>query len=820
VDRLFLSVLNMSLTGAFVIAAVCLARLPLRKAPKTVSYCLWAVAAFRLVFPFPLESVLSLIPFGAQPIPADIALRPVPRIDIGIPPVNNSVSALLPAAEPAASVTPLQIATFFGAYLWLFGAAAMLLYGVLSYLRLKRNLRGAADLGDAVFEAEGIPSPFVLGILKPRIYLPPGLYGRERAYILLHERTHIRRGDHLVKLGAYGILCLHWFNPLAWLAFALMGVDMEMSCDERVLRETGLSAKKDYSLSLLALQSRRLLGGSPLAFSEGGLKRRIQNVLKLRQPSRIAVTLGFALVALLSVGFAVNRANTTAETTPPPSEAPAEEAPEELRLEVGAVSPTGLTYVLRNGTDYTLAYGRPYFLSVFQDGEWVALDTPENAAFTTEGILVGPGSATRETVNWVWPYGELPPGRYQFAKTVSLRRESDETDHPLAAEFTLEAAAPTPTEAPAESPAPAESFQSMTVQPPADKGLQGFRADSGSTTLDYVARSLNNSLTPSDNRDYGDCWTYEISLSRADGEVSLTLLIDVRNERAYVLKDGEPFKADTSLARVIHSGCIPMNFDVSTLDTDTLLGYGVLSDGAFAEGVFYELGQRFRQNARAVFVEIENFSPAVRARLCESLVGEFTISEQPQTLAAVFASSLNAGVDLTGDEDAMQSWRAMFDFTRQPVQASEPRKVESYDTGYTFTLSGLGADGTAREVTVHIVLRNETPWYACDYTYHYPNARRAVEHYLALLAEGDASKLATWHLVDWGPNPPQDDIDRAAREIEYYSDYDLTAAQVGEPMYDDAEGCFFCTVRDGGGRTFPLRLNYMDGLIFPQYPPV
>ena len=308
-DKLFLTVLNMSLTGAFVIAAISLARLPLKKAPKIISYCLWAVAGFRLAYPFSIESMFSLIPFKAAPIPPDIAAQAVPRVDSGIPFLNNAISGVLPAAAPTDSVNPLQIWTTVGTYVWLAGVAAMLIFGVISYLLLKRKMRAAIRTEDNIYESDAVQSPFVLGALKPKIYIPHNLSEQERGYIIFHEQTHIRRRDHIVKFAAYFILCLHWFNPLAWAAFLLMSVDMEMSCDERVLKEMGGETKKDYSLSLLSLAAnRRVIAGSPLAFSEGGLKERIKNVLSFRKPSRVIVTLAVALVAVLSVGFMMNRA--------------------------------------------------------------------------------------------------------------------------------------------------------------------------------------------------------------------------------------------------------------------------------------------------------------------------------------------------------------------------------------------------------------------------------------------------------------------------------------------------------------------------------
>jgi beta-lactamase regulating signal transducer with metallopeptidase domain len=307
-DKLFLTVLNMSLTGAFVIAAVCLLRLLLRKAPKIITYCLWAVAGFRLLIPFSIESIFSLMPFNARTIPTDIATQPVPRIESGISTLNNAVSSLLPAPSPDSGTSPLKAWTTAGAYVWLTVAVLMIIYGVASYNYLKRKLKDAAHIEANIYESHNIKSPFVLGVIKPRIYLPVGLSEKEKGYILLHEKTHIRRCDHLVKIAGYFILCLHWFNPLVWLAFLLMNADMEMSCDEHVLKEMGAELKKDYSLSLLSLATERIsIGGSPLAFGEGGIKTRIKNVLNFKKRSRIFIIAAVALAAAISAGLSVNR---------------------------------------------------------------------------------------------------------------------------------------------------------------------------------------------------------------------------------------------------------------------------------------------------------------------------------------------------------------------------------------------------------------------------------------------------------------------------------------------------------------------------------
>ncbi|MDR1549135.1 MAG: DUF4825 domain-containing protein [Hungatella sp.] len=307
-ERIFMSVLNMSLTASFVIATIILARLPLKKAPKIFSYALWAVAGFRLVFPFTLEGVFSLLPFNSTPIPQGIAMQAVPRIDSGITVIDNAVSAALPAATPVTSINPLQIWIFIGTCIWLFGIAVMLSYSFVSIVVLKHRLRGAMLIEGNLYEADNLKTPFVIGLFKPKIYIPEGLTDEEYRYIVLHERTHIRRHDHAVKMFAYLVLCLHWFNPLVWAAFVLMGADMEMSCDECVIRKLGGEIKNAYSLSLVRVAAgRKILNGNPLAFGEGGMKGRIMNVLNFKKPSRMIITFAIVLVTVLTAGFAVNR---------------------------------------------------------------------------------------------------------------------------------------------------------------------------------------------------------------------------------------------------------------------------------------------------------------------------------------------------------------------------------------------------------------------------------------------------------------------------------------------------------------------------------
>lgn len=299
-EKLFLQILNMSFTASAVILVVMVARLLLKKAPKVFSYALWSLVLFRLVCPFSFESAVGLL--GEKVIPDDIGFMQVPRINTGIPIINDSINAVLPAATPAASMNPMQGIVAVGAFLWLCGIAALVIYSTVSLLRLCWKLRGAEWVGRNIYRSAGLASPFVMGLFRPNIYLPAGLTEAETRYILLHEQIHIKRFDHVIKFAGFAVLCLHWFNPLVWAAFFLCGKDMELSCDEAILKKLGNEVKKDYSSSLLTLSTgRRIVGSTPLAFGEGDTKGRIRNVLNYKKPAFWVITVSVVAVVALAI---------------------------------------------------------------------------------------------------------------------------------------------------------------------------------------------------------------------------------------------------------------------------------------------------------------------------------------------------------------------------------------------------------------------------------------------------------------------------------------------------------------------------------------
>lgn len=301
--EIFQKALNMSIAAGWLILAVIALRLLLRRAPKRFRLLLWAVVGLRLALPWSIESALSLIP-SAQTLPEGIMLERAPVLDTGISALNGAINPGFTAAftpELEASANPLQVLLPIAAALWMLGAAAMLLWALVSWLRLRKRVREAVRLEENVYECE-IASPFVLGLFRPRIYLPFSLENGERELVLAHERAHITAGDHIIKPLGWLLLAAHWYNPLVWLAYALFCRDIELACDERVVRGLSLSDRADYSQALLDLSRPR--GGvraCPLAFGESSVKGRVKSVLSYKKPAFWLVL----LAVVVCVGAAV-----------------------------------------------------------------------------------------------------------------------------------------------------------------------------------------------------------------------------------------------------------------------------------------------------------------------------------------------------------------------------------------------------------------------------------------------------------------------------------------------------------------------------------
>jgi len=311
-NELFLKIINMSISASWLVLAVLLLRLLFKKAPKWVNVLLWGIVAVRLVCPFSFESALSLIP-SAETIPLNIGMDTTPTINSGINALNNAVNPIISQSNTpmaGASINPLQITIGIYEYIWIFGMIALALYTAISYWRLRRKVDTAVCYKDNIFQSENVSSPFVLGIIKPRIYLPFNMDARDLEHVVSHEQAHIRRKDHWWKPLGFLLLTIHWFNPLMWLAYVLLCRDIELACDEKVIKELGNEQRADYTQALVACSvNRRMIAACPLAFGEVGVKERVKSVMNYKKPAFWVIVLAVIACVVVAACFLTNPSN-------------------------------------------------------------------------------------------------------------------------------------------------------------------------------------------------------------------------------------------------------------------------------------------------------------------------------------------------------------------------------------------------------------------------------------------------------------------------------------------------------------------------------
>ena len=322
-DKIFMQVLDMSKMASIAILIVIIARLFLKKFPKFISYALWFVVLFRLLCPVSVESAISLMPemtptsyhyrladekisvLGA----GEAAYNAIGDAFSGGLRMQNIKTTELDENGNIKYVTSnwYEVWILFGQYVWILGIVALLFYSIRSYKKIRKKISTAIPLKENIYIVDEGISPFVMGIFHPKIYLPQGLSEKEQTYIILHEEFHVKRYDYIVKILAFVALCIHWFNPLVWLAFILFSQDMEMSCDEAVIKQLGEEMKADYSESLLTLATgHRTIGGVPLAFGEGSTKGRIKNMALFKNKNIKVVVPVFLVIVILIICMAVN----------------------------------------------------------------------------------------------------------------------------------------------------------------------------------------------------------------------------------------------------------------------------------------------------------------------------------------------------------------------------------------------------------------------------------------------------------------------------------------------------------------------------------
>lgn len=434
----FLTLVNRGLSAGWLVLAVVAARFLLKKAPRWAVCALWGLVALRLLCPFSPESPLSLIP-DAQPVSPEAVWNTVPAVEMAPDateaPVSPVLEAVLPDGLPV-SPTPAQEIVAAASILWCAGLAGMVLYTLVSYRRLSRRVKGAVRIDGNLYQGAAIPTPFVLGVLRPRIYLPNALSREDMPYVIVHERAHIRRRDPLWKALGFGLLCIYWFQPLLWLGYALFCRDMELACDEKVASALSPSHRANYSQALLNCSAgRRFLAACPVAFGEVGVKERVKRVLSFRRPTLRAVLAAVLICAVIAVCFLTN------PVTPEPPKVTVAQ----MSITAEDVTPTGMTLTYHPDNafqDVDAVTDSIYWLEkqndsggwqVVQPNQWIepVLQPVEAPGQRTIHVVVTDNN--HRTLDWPL-LGYLDAGQYR----VGIHFWEEAQEYTLYAPFTLD----------------------------------------------------------------------------------------------------------------------------------------------------------------------------------------------------------------------------------------------------------------------------------------------------------------------------------------------------------------------------------------------
>lgn len=305
----FLELINISISAGYLILAVILLRLMFRKIPKKFICILWGIAGLRLVFPFSIESAFSLVP-SAKTIPDNFSMATVPSISSGIDVINSTLNPIIAdtmTPNPGDSVNPVQVISAVASNIWFIGIIAILLYGIISYIRVKKSVKTAVLLEKNVWQSESVVSPFILGFIRPKIYIPFNMDEETQNYVIAHETAHLKRRDHWIKPFGFLVLSIYWFNPLVWIAYILLCRDIEVACDEKVIAAMDGETRKEYAHALLECAvNRRRIAACPLAFGEVSVKNRIKNVMNYKKPAFWVIILAIIACIVASVCFLTN----------------------------------------------------------------------------------------------------------------------------------------------------------------------------------------------------------------------------------------------------------------------------------------------------------------------------------------------------------------------------------------------------------------------------------------------------------------------------------------------------------------------------------
>lgn len=515
----FLTLVNRGLSAGWLVLAVIAARFLLKKAPRWAVCALWGLVALRLLCPFSPESPLSLIP-DAQPVSPEAVWNTVPAVEMAPDateaPVSPVLEAVLPDGLPV-SPTPAQEIVAAASILWCAGLVGMALYTLVSYRRLSRRVKGAVRIDGNLYQGAAIPTPFVLGVLRPRIYLPNTLSREDMPYVIAHERAHIRRRDPLWKALGFGLLCIYWFQPLLWLGYALFCRDMELACDEKVASALSPSHRANYSQALLNCSAgRRFLAACPVAFGEVGVKERVKRVLSFRRPTLRAVLAAVLICAVIAVCFLTN------PVTPEPPKVTVAQ----MSITAEDVTPTGMTLTYHPDNafqDVDAVTDSIYWLEkqntsggwqVVQPNQWIepVLQPVEAPGQRTIHVVVTDNN--HRTLDWPL-LGYLDAGQYR----VGIHFWEEAQEYTLYAPFTLDNPLVTP-----------YAITSSLKKAGSHAMLKGDNARALTQAQTEELVGILNSLTEADFYASNFINTPITVVSLVSGEVTMRLRYDGDNE--------------------------------------------------------------------------------------------------------------------------------------------------------------------------------------------------------------------------------------------------------------------------------------------------
>ncbi len=442
--ELFLKIFNMSISAGWLVLAVVVVRLLLKKAPKWVVCLLWAMVAVRLVLPFSVESALSLIP-SAETVPREIVYSESPAVYTGLQFVNSAVNPIIGetlAPGDDNSVNPMQVITNAASVIWIAGMSIMAACAAISYIKIRRKVKVSMPADGNIYVCDGINTPFILGVLNPKIYLPSSMDESNTEYVIAHERAHLRRRDHWWKPLGFVLLAVYWFNPLMWTSYVLLCRDIELACDEKVVREMGAQDKKAYSEALLGCSvPRKMIAACPLAFGEVGVKERVKSVLSYKKPAFWIIIAALAAAIVIAVCFLTDPLKT--------------DIPDSIRVIDSGSDVEGISIEMieadlegeypyikirwKNRTAKSCTFGEPYDIYRLENGVWVdcrVTDTMWNAI----GYALSPFGSTDKKYS-LYHIDMTEEGTYRLEAECSEDGKPD-VDYKLWIDFELSEGTP------------------------------------------------------------------------------------------------------------------------------------------------------------------------------------------------------------------------------------------------------------------------------------------------------------------------------------------------------------------------------------------